>query len=101
MAPSGPASRAGALWSLELTAIVLAPERPAAAATLLGSASGLRGSLREEGGVLALLSERLSACRAQIATMVGDGAAERERTGATMHLAEILAYARTPNSAPP
>jgi predicted ATPase/DNA-binding SARP family transcriptional activator len=82
--------------ALELTAIVLAPERPTTAATLLGSASGLRGSLREEGGILAMLSERLSACRAQIATKVGAaGAAERERTGAAMHLAEILAYART------
>jgi len=82
--------------ALELTAIVLAPERPAAAATLLGSAMALRGSLREEGGLLAVLTERLSACRAHVATMLGEtGAAERERTGATMDPAEVLAYART------
>jgi predicted ATPase/DNA-binding SARP family transcriptional activator len=81
--------------ALDLTAIVLAPERPAAAATLLGSAKALRGSLREEGGVLAVLTERLSACQAHVATMLGEGvAAERERTGVTMHLSEILAYAR-------
>ena len=81
--------------ALELTAIVLAPERPSAAATVLGSAMALRGSLREEGGVLVVLTERLHACRAQVATVLGEaGAANRERTGAAMHTVEVLAYAR-------
>ncbi|MGH8974896.1 MAG: ATP-binding protein, partial [Acidimicrobiia bacterium] len=82
--------------ALELTAIILAPEQPEAAATLLGSAMALRGSLREEGGALAVLTERLCTCRAQITSVLGEaGAAERERTGAAMHTAEVLAYART------
>ncbi|MDQ3943587.1 MAG: hypothetical protein M3357_00215, partial [Actinomycetota bacterium] len=82
--------------ALELTAIILAPEQPHAAATLLGCAMALRGSLREQGGALAVLTERLRACRAHIASVLGEaGAAERERTGAAMHTAEILAYART------
>ena len=82
--------------ALELTAIILAPEQPHAAATLLGCAMALRGSLREHGGALAVLTERLRACRAHIASVLGEaGAAERERTGAAMHTAKILAYART------
>lgn len=82
--------------ALELTAIILAPEQPHAAATLLGCAMALRGSLREQGGALAVLTERLRACRTHIASVLGEaGVAERERTGAAMHTAEILAYART------
>jgi non-specific serine/threonine protein kinase len=81
--------------ALELTAIVLGPNRPVAAATLLGSAMGLRGAMREEAGVLAVLTERLAVCRAQVLASLGSApAAEQEHNGATMHPAEVLAYAR-------
>lgn len=61
---------------------------------LLGSALAVRGSLHEETGVLAVITERLAACRAQVAVALGAGAAECERRGAAMHPAEVLAYAR-------
>lgn len=81
--------------ALELTAIVLLPARPEVAATLLGSAMGLRESLREEAGVRPVLAERLAVCGAQVAARLGDAqAVEYHRHGATMHPAEVLAYAR-------
>ncbi len=88
----------GAAWAaeaLELSAIVLAPERPEAAATLLGAAIALRGLLREEEGVLAVLARRLHDCRDQVHAALGPAEAEAcERRGATMHLADVLALAR-------
>jgi tetratricopeptide (TPR) repeat protein len=81
--------------TLELTAIVVAPKRPETAATLLGSAISLRGAMREESGVLAVLTERLAACRAQVVALLGTAvASEHEHNGAAMHPAEVLSYAR-------
>ena len=81
--------------TLELTAIVLAPRRPEAAATLLRSAISLRGAMREESGVLVVLTERLAACRAEVGASLGTApASEHEHNGAAMHPAEVLAYAR-------
>jgi tetratricopeptide (TPR) repeat protein len=81
--------------ALELTAIVTAPTRPEAAAVLLGSADSLRGLLREERGGHAVVIKRLAACRHQVVTRLGEAdAAAQARHGMTMHLAEVLTYAR-------
>ncbi|MGQ0466922.1 MAG: ATP-binding protein [Sporichthyaceae bacterium] len=80
--------------TLEIAAVVLAPDRPEAAATLLGSADALRGSLREEGRFLAVLAHRVAGCGASTEAALGTAAAERRRRGAAMHLDEVLAYAR-------
>jgi len=88
-------SQTWAAEALELTAVVIGPNRPEAAATLLGAAVSLRGLLREEEGVLAVLSERLAACRHDVAARLGEAeASDRECLGRSMHLAEVLAYAR-------
>jgi predicted ATPase/DNA-binding SARP family transcriptional activator len=85
-------------WSaeaLELSAVSIAPVRPEAAATLLGSAWAIRVLLREEGGVLPILRRPLEACRHHITTSLSESeAVDAERKGAAMHLAEVLAYAR-------
>jgi hypothetical protein len=55
----------------------------------------MRGSLREEPGFLAVLAKRLADCHAHVAAVLGAAPAdEHERAGATMHLDQILAYAR-------
>lgn len=52
----------------------------------------LRGSLREEGGFLAVLAKRLADCHDHVTAALGaTPAAEREHHGATMHLDQILA----------
>lgn len=55
----------------------------------------LRGSLREDGGLLAVLAERVAACSASATDALGAAAAaEHERRGAALHLDEVLAHAR-------
>ncbi len=80
--------------SLELTAMVLGPEQPEAVATLLGSAVALRGSLREEGGFLAVLGELVATCSAAAKAACGAAASAHAARGAAMSLDEVLAYAR-------
>ncbi len=88
----------GPAWAaeaLELGAIVLTDERPKTAATLLGAAIDLRGLLREEEGVLAVIARRLHDCRDRVHAALGPAEAEAcERRGGTMHLADVLALAR-------
>lgn len=88
----------GPAWAaeaLELGAVLVVPERHEAAATLLGAAIALRGVLREEEGVLAVLAQRLHRARELARAALGPERAEScERDGATMHLADVLALAR-------
>jgi hypothetical protein len=80
--------------TLEVVAVVLAPDRPRAAATCLGAASALRTVLREEGGALPVLAELTGATSLRVAAVVGlevDSAARCH--GVNLHIAEILGFA--------
>lgn len=77
--------------ALELTALTLGAPRARAAETLLGSAAALRAALREEGRILAALTERVAAASAANLALLGTAeAGVQRRRGAAMHLEVVL-----------
>ncbi|MGH8992998.1 MAG: BTAD domain-containing putative transcriptional regulator [Acidimicrobiia bacterium] len=86
--------RGWAAEALELTAIVVGPDRPETASVLLGAAAGLRRALGQEAGTLPVMADRLATCREHVAGVLGAAAGGHEARGAAMHPTEVLAFAR-------